>query len=396
MTNARALAGAALAASLGLARPAPAQTAPPALDAPADLDAPATNTPTITATPKEPARRGSWYPLLFLFQGDAVVDSQPSGTGAAAGDDPTAGSHLRLRRLRFGEDLWLGPVRLRAFVEASSRDDAFAPVEGQRLPFAGSVRLPEAFVAWRPHRAFEVEAGATRVPLSLSRQVDELDLRLPERAQAIVALAPDYRTGVAMRSDLGAMDIRIAGMSADTSLDEQLFSSGFFGAARIGADPIGPMGVAPWRRRRDDPWYCWPRFSAGVSILYGTLLAPRTLAFGADGQLQARRVTITGEYLAQHLDASPAALPTQGAVLEPGVYLISERLELVLREAWLHQPATAGAAYASTDTLATGGALTFLARDGHLRFQAGLELRHTVDHRLPDSSWGIVRLTLAL
>jgi len=366
MTRAWALAGAAaLAAGLGLARPA-----------------------TAADEPQRPAS----YPLVFLFQGDAVVESSPSG----GGDDPTAGSHLRLRRLRFGEDLRLGDFRVRAIVEASSRDEAFAPVEGQRIPLAGSVRLPEAFVAWRPHRAFEVAAGATRVPLSLSRQVDELDLRLPERAQAVVALAPDYRTGVAVTSDLGAMNLRVAGMSADTSLDQHLFSSGFFGAARIGADPIGPMGVAPWRRRRDDPWYCWPRFSAGVSLLYGTLLAPRTLAFGADAQVQARRLTITGEYLAQHLDAHAAALPAQGAVVEPGVYLIRERLELVLRSAWYHQPASAGLAYASTDTLAGGGALTFLARDAHLRFQAGLELRHTLDHRLPDSSWGIVRLTLAL
>jgi hypothetical protein len=75
---------------------------------------------------------------------------------------------------------------------------------------------------------------------------------------------------------------------------------------------------------------------------------------------------------------------------------VSERIELVLRGAWYHQPAPAGAAYASTDTVGTGGALTFLARDAHLRVQAGLELRHTIDHRLPDSSWGIVRLTLAL
>jgi hypothetical protein len=362
----------------------------------ASLEDLATHAPVVVATPAEPARRPGSYPLVFLFQGDAVVDSAPSGTGAAAGDDPTAGSHLRLRRLRFGEDLWLGDFRVRAIVEASSRDEAFAPVEGQRIPSAEALRLPEAFVEWRPHRAFDVELGATRVPLSLSRQVDELDLRLPERAQAVAALAPDFRTGVAIGSDLGAMNIRVAGMSADTSLDEHLFSSGFFGAARLGADPIGPMGVAPWRRRASDPWYAWWRLSAGVSVLYGTLLAPRTLAFGADAQLQWRRVTVSGEYLAQHLDASAAALPAQGAVVEPGVYLISERIELVLRGAWYHQPAPAGAAYASTDTLASGGALTFLARHAHLRVQAGLELRHTIDHRLPDSSWGIVRLTLTL
>jgi hypothetical protein len=309
-----------------------------------------------------------------------------------------------LRRLRVGEDVQHGAFRLRALLEASSRDEAFAPMEGGRIPVARYVRVTEAFAAWRPHRAFELDAGAQRVPFSLSRQVDELDLRLPERAQPVVALAPDYRTGVAFTSDLGAMNVRVAGMSADTLVDDQLLSSGFFGAARIGADPIGPMGVAPWRRRPDDPWYGWWRFSGGVSVLYGTLLAPRTLAFGGDAQLQVRRVTITGEYLAQHLASSPVALPAQGAVLEPGVFIIKERLELVLRGAWYRQSSTpptdpaasAPAVARSADTFAAGGALTFLLRDAHLRLQAGAELRHTLDARLSDSGWAIMRVSFVL
>jgi hypothetical protein len=381
MTSAWALAGAAaLAATVGPAGTAAAE--------------PPTPTPVI-ALPAAELDTPETYPLVFLFQGDAVVDSTPGGTGAAAGNDPTAGSHLQVRRLRVGEDLWRGPFGARVLLEASSPGVPFAPIEGQRLPLAHYVRLTEAFVAWAPHRAVEFDVGGQRVPFSLSRQVDALDLRLPERAQAVVALAPDYRTGVAFTSDLGALNLRLAGMSADRFIDEELFSSGFFGAARIGADPIGPMGTTPWRRSPADPWYCWPRFSAGVSILYGTLLAPRTLGFGADGQLQARRVTVTGEYLAQHLGGGTAALPMQGADLEPGVYIIKERLELVLRGAWYRQPAplpTSG----STDTLAAGGALTFFARQGHLRVQGGLELRHTLEDRLPNSGWGIVRLSLAL
>jgi hypothetical protein len=373
----------ALLAAVTLARPAAA--AP-------DSDTAAT---TLVAAP-EPATPAT-YPLVFLFQGDAVVDSAPSGVGAGAGNDPASGSHLTVRRLRVGEDVQAGAFRVRVILEGQSRDLAYAPVEGGRLPLARFVRLTEAFAAWRPHRAFEVDVGAQRAPFSLSRQVDELDLRLPERAQAVVALAPDYRTGLAVASDLGAMNLRLAGMSADTSIDEHMFSSGFFGAARLGADPIGPMGVTPWRRRTDDPWYAWWRFSAGVSILYGTLLAPRTLAFGVDAQLQWRRATISGEYLGQHLGASEGALPAQGAVLEPGVYLVSERLELVLRGAWYHQPAAAPTApFASTDTFAAGGALTYFSRAARLRAQAGFELRRTLDARLDDSGWAIMRLSLAL
>jgi hypothetical protein len=346
-------------------------------------------------------RQRDSYPLVFMFQGDAVVDSAPSGVGAAAGDDPQrGGSHLRARRLRLGEDLGGGAWRVRAVLEASDDDQAFAPVEGGRLPLTGFVRLTEAFVAWRPDRTFELDAGAQRVPFSLSRQVDELDLRLPERAQALVGLAPDYRAGLALVSDFGLLNLRAAFMSADTSVDDRLVSSGGFGALRLGADPIGPMGVTPWRRPPTDPWYGWWRFSAGVSFLYGTLLAPRTLALGGDAQLQWRRVTVTGEYVAQHLAAETSPFPSQGAVLEPGVFLVERRFELVLRGAWYRQQITNATATAtastSADTLAGGGALTFFARDAHLRVQAGLELRHTLDARLASSGWAIIRATLAL
>jgi hypothetical protein len=50
------------------------------------------------------------------------------------------------------------------------------------------------------------------------------------------------------------------------------------------------------------------------------------------------------------------------------------------------------------DTLAAGGALTFFAREGHVRVQAGFEVRHTLDDRPrpSDAGWGIIRLSLAL
>jgi hypothetical protein len=376
MRQARALAvAAALAVGAGRAHPASAET----------------DSAPVVAMKAPAAPLPDTYPLVFLFQGDAVVDSKPSG--GDAGNDPVGGSHLRVRRLRAGEDLRHGPLRARVVLEGSSGDEPFAPVEGGRLSTAHELRLTEAFAAWRPHRAAELDVGAQRVPFSLSRQVDEADLRLPERPQAVVALAPDYRTGVAFVSDLGALDLRLAGMSADRTIDEHVLSSGFFGAARLGADPIGPMGTTPWRRR-EDAWSDWWRFSAGVSVLYGTLLAPRTLGFGGDAQVQWHHLTVAGEYLAQHLASSAVALPSQGAVLEPGILVLGGRLELVARGAWYRQPAVAVAS--SADTLAAGGALTLFLRDAHLRFQAGAELRRTLDARLPDSGWAIMRLSLVL
>jgi hypothetical protein len=353
--------------------------------------------PAETLATKPAAVGSQLYPLVLLLQSDAVLTSEPQGVGAAAGDDPPAGWALRLRRLRVGEDAQSGAWRARVLLEATSRGQPVAPLEGGRLPVGGPIRLPEAFVAWMPHRAFQLSVGAGRVPFSLSRQVDEADLRLPERAQILTALAPDYRTGVALKSDLGLLDVRLAFMSADTSLDRRLLTSGYLAALRLGADPIGPMGVTPWRRRADDPWYGWWRFSAGASVLYGTLLEPRTLALGGDAQLQWRRLTVTGEYLGEHLPNGPLSWPHQGAALEPGVFLWSEHLELTLRGAWYRQPLEVTPATDDhADTFAGGAGLTLCIYEARLRFQAAFELRRTRDRLLADSSWGIFRATLAL
>jgi hypothetical protein len=353
-------------------------------------------TPCAYADGETTAPRPRTYPLVLLVQTDAVVDSTPAGAGVAAGDDPLPGSAARLRRLRVGEDASSGDWRARVTLEATNRDRHFTPVEGDRIPVGGPVRLTEAFAAWTPHRAFSVAAGAQRVPFSLSRQVDEADLRLPERAQILAALAPDYRAGVSVTSDLGLLNLRIAGMSADTSLDGRLFTSGAFGALRLGADPIGPMGVTPWRRRTNDPWYCWWRFSAGLSLVYGTLLESRTLALGGDAQLQWRRVTVTGEYLGEHLGAGNGSWAHQGAVVEPGIFLSRERIELVLRGAWYRQTTALAATPDATDTFAAGAGLTFFGYANHVRLQAALELRRTRDAALPDSDWAIMRATLLL
>jgi len=374
------------AAPLARATPAPPADAASATDT---TDA----TPSVSAKPA--TERATSYPLVLLLQADAVLASAPGETG----EDPPRGAGVRLRRARVGEDVTHGAWRARVLVEATSRDQPLAPLDGGRLPVAGPTRLTEVFGAWRPHRAFQVAVGAQRVPFSLSRLVDEADLRLPERAQALTALAPDYRTGISLESDLGLLDLRAAFFSADTSLDERLFTSGSLAALRLGAEPIGPMGVTPWRRRVDDPWYGWWRFSAGVSALYGTLTDGRTLALGGDAQLQCLRFTLAGEFLGQHtsgFDARGAWL-RQGAVLEPGVVLLPERLEIVLRGAWYREPdAVTANALDTTDTLAGGAGLTVFAADALVRLQAAFELRRTVDARLPDSRWAILRATLAL
>lgn len=347
--------------------------------------------------------RGVSYPLVLLIQADAVAASEPAVdvAGRPSSDDPQFGSDVRLRRVRVGGDVSPlgGQLRLRWLLEGQSKDQPRAPLEGNRIPIGNAARVPEAFAAWIPHRAVQVSVGAQRVPISLSRQVDEADLRLPERAQIVTAVVPDFRVGAAFTSDLGLLRLRVAGMSADRNLDSRLFTSGWFGALRLDAEPLGPMGVAPWRRRPDDPWYGWFRFSAGVSVLYGTLLGPRALVIGGDGQLQWRRLTVTAEYLAER-DGSgqhEGQWPRQGAVIEPGVFVVRERVELVLRGAWYRRPDDLTAPTTDrTDTFAAGAGVTLFTYAARLRFQAAFELRRTDRSALPDSHWGIFRATLAI
>jgi hypothetical protein len=349
----------------------------------------------VAARPDLPPARARAYPLVFLFQGDALLASEPDAANGAArtGADGPDGSTLRLRRLRVGDDVRFGAWRVRATFEAQSRAQSHALVEGGRFPAGGVMRLTEAFGAWAPHRAFQVAVGAQRVPFSLSRLVDEADLRLSERAQITAALAPDYRAGVSVESDLGLLDARLAFFSAATIYDRNLLSSGTVGVFRLSADPIGPVGVTPWRRRADDPWTDWARFSAGLSILYGTLLEARTLALEGDAQVQWRRFTATAEYVAEHT----RGWPHQGAVVEPGLFLVAERLELVLRGAWYRRPFELTAAPDdTTDTLAGGAGLTLFAHAAHVRLQAAFELRRTLRAELSDSSWAIFRATFAL
>jgi len=317
---------------------------------------------------EEPAVLPETYPLVLLVQGDASDDG------------------FRLRRLRVGDDVRAGAWRARAVVEVRGAGVPSGPLDGGLVPDAGTTRLTDTFVAFTPHRVLEIAAGSLRVPFSLSRQVDEADLRLPERALVVDAATPDFRAGVAVGGDLGLLQYRAALMSADRSLDGALFDSGALFALRVGAEPIGPVGIAPWRRPRDDPWASWWRFSAGASLLAGTLAAPRTLGTGVDGQLQAGRLTVACEYLFVRVRGGG---PTQqGAALEPGFALWPERLDLALRGSW--------ARLGGSDTLSAGGGLTLYTHHARLRWQVGLEHRWTAAGAAAGSGWAVARLALAI
>jgi len=275
------------------------------------------------------ARAQDPQPLRLLIQADAGF--WPS---------PTDDSGFRWRRIRVGDDVSGHDVHLRVLLEWQP-DVIYgqppATLSGGHLPFGGPVRMTEVFAGWAPSRAFELDAGALRVPFSRSRQIDEADLPLPERPGFIDAHTPDFRTGAEARGNLGEILYRVGFFSADQSVDGHLFGRGYLVAGRVVAEPIGPVGLQPWRRTRADPWFGWFRFAAGLSAVYGTLAAPGTLALDPEFTAQWRRWVISAEYLLSMRLASGTSFRDtglQGAVVEPGVSLARGRQYLIARAEW--------------------------------------------------------------
>jgi hypothetical protein len=327
----------------------------------------------------DPDTRPPSWPLVLLAQGDALVASAPVRPG-----DPEEGASLRLRRVRIGESVAGSRFRLRGVLEAQSADAAgnhFAPVDGGRLE--GPLRVTEAFASWTPTRIFHVDAGAIRVPFSLTRQIDEAALRLPERSALARTLAPDFRVGAGIGGDFGALEYSAAVMSASRWIDGDLFDRGALLAARMAAEPIGPVGTTPWRRAPDDPWNDWFRFRHGLSFFYGTLYEAKSIGAGMDLSAQWRRFSASSEYIFVHAPSGNQ----QGAVVEPGVTLRARRLDLVARGEWLRAGASNG--------WGGGAALTIHGPYAGTRLQAGFE-RHTGPGALGASSYGVVRLTIAV
>jgi hypothetical protein len=341
-------------------------------------------------------RDATTSPLLLLVQGDALLASKPDA--AADPQDAPAGAALRLRRVRVGDEVAMGDYRLRVLFEGDAETAAgtpFTPLAGGRLPFGGQVRVTEAYLSWDRYRTFRIDAGSLRVPFSLSRQIDEGELRLPERAPFVDAFLPDYRLGAALGGDLGELVYQAAVMSASPVLDGQLFDRGVLVAGRVVAEPLGPVGLVPWRRPASDPWDDWFRFAAGLSVLYGTLAAPNTLAFDPEFSAVWRSFVVTAEYLfsvryAHGADVVPGSTE-QGAAIEPGVTVLGRRLDLTARGDWER--------VAAANVWGVGAGVTAYAPDPRLRLNAGFERRWT-DPASPalggGSYWAIVRLTVAV
>jgi len=296
----------------------------------------------------------AWSPRLLL-QTDGVW-LHHGGTDATRLPEDAAPEEvgLTLRRARLGVDVDVGEGvgqgqglwRARLVVSAE-RPEGTWPALTAADPVAGApacaapgwcLRTTEAYVGLAPHKAFGVWVGSMRVPIGLSRVVDESDLRLPERARIILRATPDYRVGAKVAGDLGllqyALGIYSVGSGSTSSLLDTPFSrAGPLSVLRLSAEPVGPVGPTPWLRRvrapgaEEDPWDRWWRFSLGVSALHARLPGANQLGLGGDAQLQWAWFCATAELLWTHR----GTMDRLGFVIEPGVLVWRDRLELVVR-----------------------------------------------------------------
>ena len=373
MKRAARLARAAVLAAVGVGSLTPAAVAQPAATEPR----PPVGPPAPTITPR------------LLVQGDVVVLHHGPDTPAI--EDGTTRPGFYRRRARAGLDVVDGVWRARLIAEMTARaevaDAALDPIAGELA--RGRTRATEAYVAYAPHKAFALALGSLRVPLGLSRQIDEGDLRLPERARVITRMTPDFRMGAAASGDLGLVQYAVGGYAVAPVYGADFRNGGTLLVARLGAEPLGPVGLAPQLRRRDDPWYGWWRFSAGVSGFYATLPGANEFGVGGDGQLQWARVCVTGELMWTRL----AGADRLGFTLEPGVFVIPERLELVARAEWFDDRLGL-----QSDTDGWGATLgaTFFGATPRARVQAAYTIRRAPVGADRTSSWAVIRATFTL
>ncbi len=318
---------------------------------------------------------------VVLVQSDWVTYA--GRTNAPAAGDPVDHAGFRLRRARLGGQAAAENWRARLVFETFADGDV-----GRAVGTPPSPRVTEAFVGWGRGKRLRVDAGALRVPFSLSRQTDEADLPLPERAAIVQASAPEFRAGAAISGDLGHFQYAAGVYDAAPQLDAAFQSGGVLYAGRIAAEPVGPVGVAPWLRPSGDPWYGWWRFAIGASAFYESAFGLDNWGAGGDAQLQWGAFSVAAEVLWVR------RLPQRiGFYVEPGWFLVRDRLFVAARfesyESTLDQPDP-------DDAIAIIGGLTYFIPATPLRLSAAYAHRRerTPHHRTND--WALVRATLAL
>ena len=162
-------------------------------------------------------------------------------------------------------------------------------------------------------------------------------------------MAPDRRAGITLDDDFGAAHVVLGVYEGARDLTITA-DGGMLIAARLVAEPIGPVGNTVSTRGDPALWRDHLRFAINASILYEYIGGASNYALAADGALHWGPVGLAGEYVfASHttVEAPVRLLPypapqRQGMWLEAAVMLWRPWIEAAARYDWLDDPAQAG------------------------------------------------------
>ncbi|MCU1280506.1 MAG: Phosphate-selective porin [bacterium] len=210
-------------------------------------------------------------------------------------------------------------------------------------------RIASAEIGFAPFRWLTVSAGIRKIAFSYGHD-EPLELRvLPIIPYVSQSVAPDRRAGITLDDDFGAAHVVIGVYEGARDL-RITTAGGMLLAARLVAEPIGPVGNTVSTRGDPELWRGRPRFAVNASILYQYANGASNYALAADGALHWGPVGLAGEYVYASnttVEAPVRHLPfpspsRQGMWVEAAVMLWRPWIEASARYDWLDNPPQAG------------------------------------------------------
>ena len=298
-----------------------------------------------------PAREHARWRVPFSLQLSALAQ----GWGAA-----WTGPYVRQTDLDAvdGEGLYLGVARLGACgqlhtgIGPLSWNVVYEPysLDESAHPDARAWgRFAAAEIGLAPWHWLTISVGIRKVAFSYGHD-EPLELRaLPIIPYVSQSVAPDRRAGITLDDDFGEAHVVLGVYQGARDLTITA-DGGMLIAARLVAEPVGPVGNTVSTRGDPALWRPHPRFAINASILYEYVGGNSNYALAADGAIHWGPVGLAGEYVfASHttVEAPVRLLPypagqRQGLWGEAAVMLWRPWIEVSARYDWLDDPLQPG------------------------------------------------------
>lgn len=210
-------------------------------------------------------------------------------------------------------------------------------------------RIAAAEIGFAPWRWLTLSTGIRKIAFSYGHD-EPLELRaLPLIPYVSQSVAPDRRAGITLDDDFGAAHVVLGVYEGARDL-RITTAGGMLIAARLVAEPIGPVGNTVSTRGDPAEWREHVRFAVNASILYEYANGASNYALAADGAMHWGPLGLAGEYVfASHttVEAPVRVLPfaapqRQGMWLQAAVMLWRPWIEASARYDWLDNPGQAG------------------------------------------------------